>query len=382
MWDEEDLQQLFQQYLTGGGYGGLIGGEAAAAPPPLRNSAFDRIASHPAVQFGMGVFANNQGNYGQLGPALGGGLNTMMKTREVQARTDLQRAQMLAKYQQQQARENAISQLDLPEDQKQMLRADPAAARQMMSKYFGWDADSPAAHAQKLARAKASGTYVGGTTVMLPKEEETLGKEVPGRFLDEFKVSRDKVGGALNNWGVWQRIEKAANEGAFTGPAGDKMLTFAQIGDWLGMTGKDTQETMANTRKVIQGLAELSLNNRELLKGTGPITDFEQRIASKAASGEVNELSPTEVITLARLGRRAALAQAAEHNRRIEDFASRDQRYAEIARHYKQDIPRHMWPTPTDKARASLKAARNSPGYVEAFRKQFGPWTDEILAEQ
>jgi hypothetical protein len=195
-------------------------------------------------------------------------------------------------------------------------------------------------------------------------------------------VSRDKVGGALNNWGVWQRIEKAANEGALTGPAGDKMLTFAQIGDWLGMTGKDTQETMANTRKVIQGLAELSLNNRELLKGTGPITDFEQRIASKAASGEVNELSPIEVITLARLGRRAALAQAAEHNRRIEDFASRDQRYAEIARHYKQDIPRHMWPTPTDKARASLKAARNSPGYVEAFRKQFGPWTDEILAEQ
>lgn len=380
MWNEEDIQTLLQRYLMGGG--GLIGGgEVAAAPPPMRDSTFDRIAAHPAVQFGLGVFSHNQGNYGQLGPALGGGLNTMLKAREVQQRTDLQRAQMLAKYQQQVARQNAIDQLDLPDDQKQMLKADPAAARQMMSKYYGWDADSPAAHAQKLARAKASGTYVGGTTVMLPKEAETLGKEIPGRFLDEFKTGRDKVAGALGNWGVWQRIEQAANNGAYVGPAAEKRLGLAQIGDWLGMTGKDTQETMANTRKVIQGLAELSLNNRELLKGTGPITDFEQRIASKAASGDINEMSPTEVITLARLGRRAALAQAAEHNRRIDDFATRDPRYAEIARHYKQDIPRHMWPTPTEKAKASLRAARNSPGYVEAFRKQFGPWTDEILAE-
>jgi hypothetical protein len=167
-----------------------------------------------------------------------------------------------------------------------------------------------------------------------------------------------------------------------TGPAADKRLSLAQIGDWLGMTGKDTAEKMAATRQVIQGFAELAVNGRELLKGTGPITDFEQRIMAKAASGDINELSPIEVVTLARLGRRAAIAQATEHNRRIDEFASRDPAYARIAEHYKQDVPRHMWPTPTEKAKASLRAARNSPGYVDAFRKQFGPWTDEILAEQ
>lgn len=79
-------------------------------------------------------------------------------------------------------------------------------------------------------------------------------------------------------------------------PVGRYML---QLGEVFGVTGKDSQERLANTRKAMQSLAQLELDAAQQMKGQGQITESERAILRKAASGDVDNMTTTELRTLA-----------------------------------------------------------------------------------
>lgn len=85
---------------------------------------------------------------------------------------------------------------------------------------------------------------------------------------------------------------------AIIGPGAGVRVTLAQIGQTLGVTGKDTSEQLANTRMVVQGLARQEMSAAEAMKGQGQITESERGILRRAESGMVGDFTAPELNTL------------------------------------------------------------------------------------
>ena len=67
-----------------------------------------------------------------------------------------------------------------------------------------------------------------------------------------------------------------------TGPGANSQMFLSQVAN--KMYGVANEESLANTRQLITGLAELSLSSRGALKGQGTITEGEGALLIKAKS--------------------------------------------------------------------------------------------------
>ena len=90
----------------------------------------------------------------------------------------------------------------------------------------------------------------------------------------------------------------------FTGPLANQRLTLAQLSTSFGGANGDTTQKINNTRAVIQGLAEITLQGRQEMHGQGAITESEGKLAERAKSGDVS-LTPGELKQLANAAKRA-----------------------------------------------------------------------------
>jgi hypothetical protein len=379
MWDDEDLQQLFQQYLSGGS-GGLLSRDDGAVVDPsmLRTSAMDRIAANPMVQFGMGVFANNQGNYGQLGPALGGGMKSMIAASQLQQRNDLQRAQLLGKYQQQVARQNAINKLNLSPEQKQMMAADPALARKMLTQSMGLDVMSPEAEAQKARIASAGKTSV--SVSMKPLIQ--LGEDLATQNVKILRESRDQALAATKTMGAANQIVQAAQNPIFAGPGGSWMQRGAQIADVIGAAGNSTQDKIANTRSVIRNMSKIVLQaSSSAFEGQGAVSNYERELAAKAEGGAIDDMTTPEIMQLATAAQRSSELLYQQHQSNLQainemadsvDPEKKMQLKAYTKMFGNVQLPPRAWRQPTQSAIAKLQANPTDEERA-AFEKTFGP---------
>lgn len=104
----------------------------------------------------------------------------------------------------------------------------------------------------------------------------------------------------------------------FTGPGANARVTLAQIGETLGVNGRDTTEKLVNTRNVLQGLARQELAAAGQMKGQGQITESERAILRKAESGEINNLTVPEINTLLGAMEKTANYRISTHNANLE----------------------------------------------------------------
>lgn len=102
------------------------------------------------------------------------------------------------------------------------------------------------------------------------------------------------------------------------GPLATPQLKLAQFGQILGVTGKDTAETIANTRQAIRGFAELTLQGRKSMRGEGAITESEGKLAERAFSGDIDSLTPAEIRQIANASKRVAEYSIGEYNRKLD----------------------------------------------------------------
>jgi hypothetical protein len=105
------------------------------------------------------------------------------------------------------------------------------------------------------------------------------------------------------------------------GPLATPQLRLAQIGQTLGVTGKDTAETIANTRQAIRGFAELTLQGRKSMRGEGAITESEGKLAERAFSGDIDSLTAQEIKQIANASKRVAEYSITEYNRKLDTLA-------------------------------------------------------------
>jgi hypothetical protein len=145
------------------------------------------------------------------------------------------------------------------------------------------------------------------------KMGESLAKEV-APMMRESALNAD---GAAKQMDAARRIITAVDSNKmYSGVGANIRMNAAQIGDTLGVTGKDTVEKIANTRQAMQGLAQLTLQGRAQMRGQGAITESESKLAERAISGDVT-LTPVELRQLALAAQRSSEYVQKEHNRKL-----------------------------------------------------------------
>ena len=105
---------------------------------------------------------------------------------------------------------------------------------------------------------------------------------------------------------------------AILGPGADYRTAMLRIGQQLGVAGADANEQLANTRIVVQGLAQQELDAAAQMRGQGGLTEGERGILRRAAAGD-QTLSAAEIrqaLTTAQKTSRSRLAEQEDYLQR------------------------------------------------------------------
>lgn len=170
---------------------------------------------------------------------------------------------------------------------------------------------------QALVAAKKDIAKSGAPNVNV-KTDVKMGESLGAQVGPIMKEASEQATAAATQVQVAQNLVKALDSNKiFAGTGADTKLQLAQIGDSLGITGKDTQEKLANTRQLVQSLAQLTLEGRKQMKGQGQVTDQESKLAERAISGDLN-FTPTELRVLAGAADRSGRAVYGNYQRKID----------------------------------------------------------------
>ena len=128
--------------------------------------------------------------------------------------------------------------------------------------------------------------------VKMPANQEFL-KGVGG---DVSKTLNDLTIGARTANDSLANIDRMlpALDKAIVGPAADYRTAMLRIGQQLNVAGADATEQLANTRAVVQGLAQRELDEAKQTSGQGSLTGPEREMLRKAAAGD-QTLSAAEI---------------------------------------------------------------------------------------
>ncbi|MDD4971858.1 MAG: hypothetical protein PHT07_20730 [Paludibacter sp.] len=180
---------------------------------------------------------------------------------------------------------------------------------------FNADGSPNSAYQQyEIEKAKAGKPSVNVSTKVENKAAENIAGQVGGILSD----SATQAQGAAQVIDAADRVIQAIDtKKVIAGPFSRGRLTFAQGAQMLGVGGKDNDEVIANTRQAMRGLAEMTLQGRKQMKGQGAITQDESKLAERAMSGDISELTPAEVRQLAAASKRASEWIIASHQSKL-----------------------------------------------------------------
>lgn len=160
-----------------------------------------------------------------------------------------------------------------------------------------------------IAKSGASNTSV--------RIENKMGEGIAGQVGPMLRESVTMAQGAVRQIDAADRIISAIDKNKMYAGTGSTIgLTAAQLADTLGFAGKDTKEKIENTRQVIQGLAQLTLQGRKQMTGQGAVTESEGALAQRAESGDIS-MTPAEIKQLAGAAKRSANYMQSEHQRKL-----------------------------------------------------------------
>lgn len=175
---------------------------------------------------------------------------------------------------------------------------------------------------QQLVSAKKDIARSGASNVQVKTDVKT-GESLAGQVGPMMKDSTAIAEGAVKQVDAANRVVSAIDSGnVIAGPGATLRMKGAQLSQMLGIGGKDEAEKIANTRTAIRGFAELTLQGRQQMRGQGAITESEGKLAEKAMSGNIDDLTPAEIKQLAKASERSARFNYAEHQRKLKVMES------------------------------------------------------------
>ena len=147
------------------------------------------------------------------------------------------------------------------------------------------------------------------------KTGESLAAQVGPMIAQSHTAALGAQGAIVNA----DNITKALDSGkVIAGPGATLRLRGEQIANAFGVGGKDTAEKITKTREVIQGLAQSTLTARKQLAGQGQVSDNEGKLLERAASGNIDDMTMSEIRTVVGVNKRLAERQIQLHNQLID----------------------------------------------------------------
>lgn len=132
---------------------------------------------------------------------------------------------------------------------------------------------------------------------------------------DILQTSNAAASGAASTIVQGNGILAALDSGkAMTGPGTSASVTVKQI---FG----GNPEQLARTREVIKGLAEVTLQSRAMLRGSGTVSDNEQKLLERARSGSIDDMTDAEIRAVVSVNNRLSRQVIREHKTKVEKAA-------------------------------------------------------------
>lgn len=128
--------------------------------------------------------------------------------------------------------------------------------------------------------------------------EKKFAETLAGQVGEQVAGTAAAAKGAVGTINTVHRIREALDDGAYVGPLAGAQTWLTRVGDKLGVGGKDAAEKLQNTRKAIQGLAQLNLDAAAQMKGQGQITEAERALLERATGGGIDQFQPEELKSL------------------------------------------------------------------------------------
>lgn len=182
--------------------------------------------------------------------------------------------------------------------------------------YLGADGNpvaNDAYQAYQVKKARAGATNV--TTRVENKAAESIAAQV-GPILRESATGAE---GAVGQIDAANRVLSALDTNkVYAGPFATTRMSLAQFGQTIGIGGADEAERIANTRQVIRGMAEMTLQGRKQMSGQGAITESESKLAERATSGDIDSLTPNELRIIAGASKRASEYKLQAHRAKVQ----------------------------------------------------------------
>lgn len=180
----------------------------------------------------------------------------------------------------------------------------------------GIDPESEIGKAMFKNYAETKTTHAPAASVNVSTDKK-FGQVLADDVAKQVAASADAARSALQGQATIQQIRNAIATGKVSAGPG---TTFKLAGQQLAMNlgFKPDADGMAETRKVIQGLAQMTLNARGSLKGQGQVSDFEGRLVAKAASGDIDSMSIPEIQAVMDVMDRVGRATITQHQQYLE----------------------------------------------------------------
>lgn len=177
----------------------------------------------------------------------------------------------------------------------------------------------------EINKAKAGKTSVNTTNNIAVSTEKKFMESIAGALGPEIVATNKNAKSAVATIDTLNRIRTAIDTGkVIAGPGTKPAMVLTQLGVAMGLSGKTSEETVVNTRKVIQGLAQLELEGAKQLQGQGQISEGEREIVRRAAAGKVDELTVPEIRALTEVLDLTARAKIRENASNVKGLAGNE----------------------------------------------------------
>jgi hypothetical protein len=175
----------------------------------------------------------------------------------------------------------------------------------------------------RVQEAKTRISKAGASNInVTPKIEVKTGESIAGQIGPILKGTRDQAVAGIKLVDSSSRVLEAAESGkVYSGPGATIRMRGAQIADSLGIAGKSTAEKIANTRKIIRGMAEQGVAARSQLGGQAQISNAEQELLNRATAGDIDDLTTAEIVQLAELNDRMGREMYTGHQTYLDQMA-------------------------------------------------------------
>jgi hypothetical protein len=139
-----------------------------------------------------------------------------------------------------------------------------------------------------------------------PSMNVVMGKSIAEQVGPMMKEAQAVAQAAVKTEDSANRIIQSVDSNKmFSGTGANVRLGAAQVANTLGVGGNTLEQKIGNTRQAMQGLAELTLQGRQQMRGQGAITESESKLAERAISGDIS-FTPTEIKQLANAAKRSS----------------------------------------------------------------------------